>query len=126
MKKMLKYLLPVIVAAAFAGGADSHACADAAQQDAEIYVYDDAFESSVSATESEFCVPRQVSFANTQQVQSTARRTVNTQRNSFEFAKSGKVINAGIRYFVQKLSIATGSRLCDPSHILFSLGKLII
>ena len=126
MKKLLKYLLPVIVAAAFAVGADSDVCVDAGCDFADECIFDDTCLTSISSAESELCLPRQASFANTLPVHGSPQRTNANQRNNIEFAKSGKVINAGIRYFVQKLSIATGSRLCDPSHILFSLGKLII
>jgi hypothetical protein len=42
------------------------------------------------------------------------------------FAKSGRIENAGIRFFVQRKSITRHSSLIEPSHRLLSLGKLII
>ena len=126
MKKLLKYLLPLIVAAAFAGSADSDVCVDATSGFAEECIFEQICPTSISSTESELCLPRQVSFANSLPVQGSPQRTNTNQRNNIEFAKAGKVINAGIRYFVQTHSIQTGSSLCDPAYMLLSLGKLII
>ena len=126
MKRLLKYIFLIIVAAAFWSGEDitAHTFADDIQQES---VFNKASVStSVSATESEFCIPRQASFANTQQVQCSARRTNSAQRSNLEFAKSGKVINAGITYLIQKTSLITHSSQIEPAHRLLSLGKLII
>lgn len=74
MKKLLKYLLLVVVAAAFASGAEGRASVETTEQQSDIYLYDEAFELSLSDPESELSVPRQVFFANTHQLQSSARR----------------------------------------------------
>lgn len=126
MKKLLKYLLPVIVAAVFAGGAEGaeHRCGDGLPDGASIYA--EAYQVTLSETESELCLPRQISAPGSQQVQSPARRTGSFQRNSFEFTKAGKVENAGLRYFIQTIFIITRSSLADPANILLSSGKLII
>ena len=126
MKKLLKYLLLVIVAAAFFSGTEGSVSVDTTEQCPDIFLYDEAFELSLSAPESELAVPRQVFFAHTHQVQSSARRTVNSHRNNLEFTKAGKLINAGIQYFVQNLTIVKGSSLSDPAQRLLCLGKLII
>ena len=126
MKKLLKYILPIIVAAAFAGSADGAECQPSCGLPEDISIYADAYQTTLSETESELCLPRQVSFAGPQQVQNSARRTSSTQRNSFEFTKAGKVENAGVRYFIQTTFIITRSPLADPANILLSSGKLII
>ena len=126
MKRLLKYLFPIIFAAAFWSGADmtAHSVSDEILQ--ESVLKETACTTSLSSTETEFCVPRQVSFANTQQVQCSARRTTSIHRNNLEFAKSGKVINVGVAFLIQKISIITHSSLIQPAHRLLSLGKLII
>ena len=111
MKKLLKYILPVILFAAFWSSADGSASPLQEKASADMTVSTASFHAEISAEESEFCLPRQVSFANSQRVQSTARRTCGAQRNNFEFTKSGKVFNAGVRYFVQKKSIIIHSTL---------------
>lgn len=126
MKKLLKYLLLVIVAAAFACSADSDVCVDAGCDFAEECIFDQTCLTSISSTESELCLPRQVSFANTLPVQGSPQRTNANQRNNIEFAKAGKVINAGIQYVVQKSIILTRSPQAEPSHMLLCLGILII
>lgn len=126
MKKLLKYILPVIVAAAFAGSADRNECRLTDGLPGDVSIYAEACQTSLSEPDSELCLPRQTSLANAPQVQSSARRTSTTQRNSFEFTKAGKVENAGLRYFIQTVFIITRSPLADPANILLSSGKLII
>lgn len=126
MKKLLKYIIPVIVAAAFAGSADSAGCREVDGWPDDISIYAEAYQTTLSETESEPCLPRQISFTSPQQVQRTARRASFTQRNYFEFSKAGKVENAGLRYFIQTVFIITCSPLADPASILLSSGKLII
>jgi hypothetical protein len=126
MKKLLKYLLPVILVVSFWSSADESATTLPEKVDAGMTVSDAAYKAEISAAESEFCLPRQVSFANSQRVQSSPRRTGGAQRSNLEFTKSGKVFNVGIRYFVQKRSIIAHSALMEPSHRLLYLGKLII
>lgn len=126
MRRLLKYLLPVIVTAVFWGCADH-----SVPHVSEIAVADICFDGSachtdISASESGFCLPRQVSFGNTNRVQSTVRRTAGAQRMNLEFAKSGKVVNAGLRYVIQLQSVIAHSSLAEPSRKLLCLGKLII
>ena len=126
MKKLLKYLLPVIVAAVFAGGADGDLCMGTAEDAACAYIFDDACLTSISSTESELCLPRQVSFANSLPVQGSPQRTNANQRNSIEFSKSGKVINAGIQYSIQRITLLSRSQQAEPCFRLLSQRKLII
>lgn len=126
MSRLLKYLFILLAGVVFLG--------NARVTDAEVkdnpsdwsLVADSALDYSISPSESEFCLPRTVSFANTQRVQSGARRTNSIQRNNLEFAKAGKVLNAGIRYFVQNQSVIVHSTLIEPSYRLLCLGRLII
>lgn len=126
MKKLLKYLLPLIVVVAFWNSSDS----SMSTVSEDIADYAELIQSvsgtSLSASDSEFCPPRQVSYAGPQKVQNTTRRASSVQRNNLEFAKSGKVINAGLQYFIQIKSIIVHSSLIAPAARLLSLGKLII
>ncbi len=126
MKSLLKYLIVIIVAAAFWNRADGFVRTDSNEKAAVHHINEIQADSSISASESEFCPPRQASFANTTRVQSTARRTNCVHRNSLEFIKCGKIINAGQRYFIQRKSTIGHSSLTEPAHKLLALGKLII
>ena len=124
MKKLLKYLLVFFAVLAWdSEGTAAFAYAQETEEES-FFLIDSA--TSISSTESEFCLPRQVSFANTQRVQSNARRTTSISRNNLEFARAGKVINAGLRYFIQNRFIIIRSSLSEPARILLFLGKLII
>ena len=127
MKKLLKYLLPLIVAAAFWNLADTgHESSVSEEAVACMHIDQTSRQSDISETQHEFCLPRHVSFGNTQRVQNAPRRTAGFNRNNLEFAKSGKVINAGLRFFTQQKSIIIHSSLIEPAFRLLYLGKLII
>lgn len=127
MKRLIKYLILFVAAVVFleaSGSTDisfhngEEACAD--------YIAEYGFSTTLSETEHDICLPRQISSASHARVQSSSRRTVSTQRHHLEFVKTGRIINAGIRYFIQKNSINIHSSLTDPSENLTRLGRLII
>ena len=126
MKKLLKYIFPVIVAVAFAGSADGAGFQAADGYPENRSIYTGTYQTTLSESESEPCLPRQISFAAPHQVRSSARRINTSQRNGFEFTRSGKIEKAGIRYIVQTTFIMTRSLLADPACILLRTGKLII
>ena len=127
MKKLLKYLLPLIIAAAFWNWSDTkHESSVPEEAIACMHIDQTSRQSDISETQHEFCLPRQVSFGNTQRVQNAPRRTAGFNRNNMEFAKSGKVINAGLRFFIQQKSLIVQSSLLEPTFRLLYLGKLII
>lgn len=126
MKRLLKYLFPAIAAFVFWNCTDAPASA-AADEASDVMSFEErAYRSAVSESESELCLPRQISSANSQRVQSTARRTVGAGRSNFEFVRSGKVVNADIRYSVQRNSILIHSALIEPANRLLCLSRLII
>ena len=125
MRNILKYLILVIVAAVF-GHADFSAFSDLGTTTEDNSIQSALYETCIWASDSELCLPRQESFTNSIRVQSTARRTNCVQRNSLEFTKSGKIINAGQQYFIQRKSIIIHSSLIEPAQKLLYLGKLII
>ncbi|HJJ65586.1 MAG TPA: hypothetical protein O0X48_04695 [Methanocorpusculum sp.] len=125
MWKILKYLLPLFVVAALCGGtqervADVH---EGFMSEASL----DALgcQSSISETESHLCLPRQITSGTNTNVQNAARRTNGAQRSSLEFAKAGKIINAGIKYLTTNI-ILYRSALYEPASRLSVLGRLII
>ena len=126
MKKLLKYLLPLIAITVFCNCADRSASVVPEDQAADLLIGYDMRDSGISATDAEICLPRQVSFGNTSRLQSAPRRTTGTHRNNVEFARSGKIVNADLRYFIQRKSIIIHSPLVEPAHKLLYLGKLII
>lgn len=127
MKRLLKYLLPVVMAAVFWNCADKSVSSVPEDVPADLSVMASACQAGFSSADSEFCLPNQVSFTNSHRVQTTPRRTTGTHhRSNLEFSKSGKVVNACLRYFVQKKSITEHFSLMEPAHRLFYLGKLII
>ena len=126
MRRMLKYILPLICVVAFCGNADD-SFADVVQDIAGGFVLDaETGSMAFSADEQEFCVPRPTGIANTQRVQTLSRRADAGQRQGFSFVKAGKVINAGTIFCSQNIYRFFPSGLSEPTHRLISLGKLII
>ena len=126
MKKLLKYLLFFLAAAVLWGEADKEMSSVTAEDVADIVMEKAISGTDISQSAHEFSLPRQTSFANSQRAQSSVRRTNSVHRNNTEFAKSGKVVNAGLRYVTQTKSIIIHSSLIEPAHKLIYLGKLII
>lgn len=126
MKKLLKYLLFFLAAAVLWGAADKEMSSVTAEDVADMVLEKAISGTDISQSDHEFSLPRQTSFANSQRAQSSVRRTNSVHRNNTEFAKSGKVVNAGLRYVTQTKSIILHSSLIEPAHKLIYLGKLII
>lgn len=126
MKKLLKYLLFFLAAAVLWGEADKEMSSVTAEDVADMVLEKAISSMDLSQSDHQFSLPRQTSFANSQRAQSSVRRTNSVHRNNTEFAKSGKVVNAGLRYVTQTKSIILHSSLIEPAHKLIYLGKLII
>ena len=127
MIRFLKYLLPMMVAVVFWNcrkDIESSAVPGAVSECQEIC--ETVCDNVISSSESELCLPRQISNASQSRVQTSARRTTGCTRTNLAFVKSGKLINAGLRYITQTNSISINSSLIEPSHRLLYLGKLII
>lgn len=126
MKKWLKYLLHVIVVAVFWNVISENASANATDTVADFSVSASAHLSNISDSESEPCLPRQLTFASSHQVQSFTRRAACAQRHNTEFAKTGRIYNTSLRYLIQTISLNTYSSLTESAQRLLCLGKLII
>lgn len=126
MKIWLKYLLPLIVAAFFWNCKDNLILTVPEDASSTHAVYETLCINVISASESELCLARQISYSAPFRIQTSARRTAGYGRVNVEFAKSGKLINAGLRYFIQTQAILIHSSLIEPAHKLLRLGKLII
>lgn len=126
MKRLLEYLLLFIVAAVLWGSADNAVSAPSFEDMEEMAFNGSISQTSVSSPESQCNLPRQTSIVSAPNVQNSARRTASSHRNNLEFAKSGKVINSGLRYFVQLQSVIVHSSLAEPGNMLLCLRRLII
>ena len=126
IKKLLKYLIFFLAAAVLWGAADKEMSSVTAEDVADMVLEKAISSTDLSQSDYQFSLPRQTSFANSQRAQSSVRRTNSVHRNNTEFAKSGKVVNAGLRYVTQTKSIILHSSLIEPAHKLIYLGKLII
>lgn len=126
MKKLLKYLLFTLAAAFLWATADREMSSVTAEDVADMVLEKAISNTDLSQSDHQFSLPRQTSFANSQRAYSSVRRTNSVHRSNTEFAKSGKVVNAGLRYVTQTKSIIIHSSLIEPAHKLIYLGKLII
>ena len=125
MWKILKYLLPLFVVAAICGGTEDRVADVHEDFMSEVSLDAVGCQNSISETESDLCLPRQITSGTNTNVQNAVRRTNSAQRSSLEFAKAGKIINAGIKYLTTNI-ILFRSALYEPASRLSALGRLII
>ena len=125
MWKILKYLLPLLVAAAICGGTGDRVPDIHEDFMSEVSLDAVGCQNSISETESDLCLPRQITSGTNTNVQNAVRRTNTAQRSSLEFAKAGKIINTGIKYLTTNI-ILFRSTLYEPASRLSTLGRLII
>ena len=125
MWKILKYLLPLFVVAALCGGTAEHVADVHEDFMSEASLDAVRCQNSISETESDLCLPRQITSGTNTNVQNAVRRTNSAQRSSLEFAKAGKIINTGIKYLTTNI-ILFRSALYEPASRLSALGRLII
>lgn len=127
MRKWLKYMLALMVAAIFWNCKEDLASTSVPDNSPLSRTrYEALCEKNISPAESELCLPHQISYTSPSQVQTTARRVSNYNRTNIEYAKSGRIINTGLIYFIQRKSIIIHASFIEPAHKLLYLGRLII
>lgn len=125
MWKTLKYLLPLLVVAVLCGGTGERVADVHEDFMSEASLDALGCQNSISETESDLCLPRQITSGTNTNVQNAVRRTNSAQRSCLEFAKAGKIINTGIKYLTTNI-ILFRSALYEPASRLSALGRLII
>ena len=135
MKNWLKYLLVSIVAQAlYHVAGDFHVVAKATSTSNNELISSIAG-STFSTPDTDICAPRPessvtaprpASNVSSSRLQSNGRRHESSSRQNFEFVKSGKTINSGIRYVLQKQSIFSHSTLIEPASRLVCLCRFLI
>lgn len=125
MWKIHKYLLPLLVVSAICGGMGERVSDIQEHFMSEASLDAIGCQNSISETESDLCLPRQITSGTNTNVQNAVRRTNTVQRSSLEFAKAGKIVNAGIKYLTIS-TIIFQSALYEPASRLSALGRLII
>ena len=126
MLRIFKYILVIIIAAAVWSGADEAVADLSPEMLAELAIDDLHPQTSFSDYESDPLLPRQITSSTTNNAPVVVRKIGGIQKTNLNFTKSGKIINAGIRYFLQNQYKILRSSKADPGHMLHSLGRLII
>ena len=126
MQRMFKYILVFIFAAAIWSGADEVVVDLSPEMFAELAIDDLYPQTTFSDYESEPLLPRQITSSSAHQAPVVVRKVGGVQKTNLEFTKSGKLINAGVRYFLQNHYRILRSSKADPGLMLHSLGRLII
>lgn len=126
MQRIFKYILVMIIAAAVWSGADEAVADLSPEMLAELAIDDLHPQTSFSDYESEPLLPRQITSSSTNHASVVVRKVGGISKTKLEFTKSGKLINAGVRYFLQNQYIILRSSKADPGQMLHTLGRLII
>lgn len=126
MKNLLKYLIPILMVAAFSCVAGRSDSSSLETRHCTGTIEDYASAASLSKPDYDLSIPRQIASSTTN-LQGNARRIVNTHaRTLFQIVKSGKALNAAVVYSVQRNSVIVNASVVEHAHKLVLLGKLII
>ena len=125
MKRWLTYLLPLVVLTLFWNCKDDTISTSPDQASIVHAISERVCDNVISASDFEICLPRQISHASPSRIQTTSRRTTSHCRANIEFAKAGKIINAGIKYLTRNIIIFR-SAMYEPANRLSALRRLII
>ena len=126
MLRIFKYILVIIIAAAVWSGADEAVADLSPEMLAEMAIDDLHPQTSYSDYESDPLLPRQITSTTSHHAPVVVRKIGGLQKANLEFTKSGKLINAGVRYFLQNHYIILRSSKANPGYLLHSQGRLII
>lgn len=126
MQRIFKYILVMIIAAAVWSGADEAVADLSPEMLVEMAIDDLHPQTSFSDYESEPLLPRQITSSTANHAPVVVRKIGGFQKTKLEFTKSGKLINAGVQYFIQNQYVILRSSKADPAHMLLCLGRLII
>ncbi len=125
MKRWLTYLLPLVVLTLFWNCKDDTTSTSPDKASIVHAISETVCDNVIYASDSELCLPRQISHASPSRIQTTSRRTASHCRVNIEFAKAGKIINPSIKYLTIN-TILFRSALYEPASRLSALGRLII
>lgn len=126
MKDLLKYLIPILVIAAFSYVAGWSDTASQTIQSSDLSTEGLSFTSPFSTPDSDLNSPRLITTGTTH-LQRHIRRTVNIHsRSLLEIVKSGKASNSSVIYSAQRKSLLTNTSIADFPNKLVCLGRLII
>lgn len=126
MKNLLKYLILFLVFVAFHDAASGFDVPSNHSIESKVPTESTTFSTSLSSAGSSLNLPSQISYSSPVRVEESARRTESHNRQNFVFVKAGKLIDTGIKYYIQKTACVVKTSLTQHSAKLIFLGKLLI
>lgn len=127
MKKLLTYLLFVIIAAiTFIGEASETNSGIVPGLEGNAIAVSVSHTSDSWVSDASLYLPVQSSGTNVFRVPSIFQRTHTVHKNPFEFIKVNKMALTGIRHFINKKSLIVYATFIKSAHRLACLGKFLI
>ena len=126
MKKILIYLIPIIIAIVFCDGIK---LSDASVEEGPI---NDTTTESVTilsddnTIDADIFIPRQFSSNQVIPAQTLVKRTNQQQRYKLVFLKEGKVVNVGVGNNIPRNTLILYFSFIKPTYRLAGFGRLII
>lgn len=84
------------------------------------------YQSAISASSTDFCIPRPTSFSGPSRIQSNGKRHLQSYRLTSALMTGGKSVNLNITSFYKSDYFRIPSGLSENTRDLIRLGKLII
>lgn len=126
VKKLLSFIIPIIIAIAFINGIEQVESTIIDDYTVDLTTENNAYLDDCSVYDFDLYIPRQTSTTSVLRLQNHTKRTNISPNNHFKTIKAGKIEITGSKYISQQKSSIVHSSFTKPFHRLISLGKLVI
>lgn len=126
MKKLLSFIIPIIIAVAFINGKEEVKSTIINDYTSDLTTENNTYLDDCVVYDFDIYLPRQTSIPNVLRLQNQTKRTNISHNNHFKTIKAGKFDYSYLRHFSKRKSLIVHYSFIKPFHRLISLGKLII
>ncbi len=126
MKKLLSFIIPIIIAVAFINGNEEVESTILDDYATDLTTENSTYLDDCFVCDFDIYLPRQIPIPSVLRLQNHTKRTNISHNNHFKTIKAGKFDDSGLRKISQKKFLIVHYSFIKPFHRLISLGKLVI
>ncbi len=126
MKKLLSFIIPIIIAVTFINGKEEVKSTNLDDYATDLTTKNCTYLDDCFVYDLDIYLPRQTSTPSVLRLQNQTKRTNISHNNHFKTIKAGKFDDSYLRKIYQQKSHIVHFSFIKPFHKLISLGKLIV
>ena len=126
MKKLLSFIIPIIIAVTFINGKEEVKSTNLDDYATDLTTKNCTYLDDCFVYDLDIYLPRQTSTPSVLRLQNQTKRTNISHNNHFKTIKAGKFDDSCLRKIYQQKSHIVHFSFIKPFHKLISLGKLVI